>query len=223
MPTMEELLQGRANRMVFKEVMCNYLLPSMVGKAEWKKTCHLKRPDQLATSVTQEAWALLCVENSIEKWNAIEEEVRTNDKVLMSTEGSTDLPETKYTLSKNKAKKHHGWKVKGLQRFTNLCRMVQKDREKHGTEVDQEYMEMKEEELYKKRNYKRNHAGCSDVTTHMEEDVYDDMPILLERVFGSGSSESSSGAEHSSSGTTDNDEAAKRVEKGRDSGEVVSV
>jgi hypothetical protein len=190
---MEELLQLRGNPIVFKMVMCDCLLPSVVGKQEWKKSCHVKRPDQLAISITQEAWALLCVENSIDKWNAMQ-------LVENSGESAVILPEAKYTLNKNMAKKNHGWKIQGLQRFSELCKMVREDRDKHGSSVDNEYMVMKDTELYAKKRNNRKRAELG--SPLVEEVVYDDMAMLFDQQFGSSSSSSEQGEEHSSSGSS---------------------
>lgn len=144
LPKLEELLQLRQDEstmMVFADVF----LPSVVGKNKWNRLV-TRVPLKSMVTVTDEAFALLVLENIWDEWSAIPVNEWMNSKIcgtrrqgMVGKGGRAG----KYTKNWRKASKFHGWSDEGLQRMNELVELVKADREKHGR-FDQTYMEKKE-------------------------------------------------------------------------------
>jgi len=101
----------------------------------------IKHMSGIATS-TDEAWALLVLENSWDVWK----------QQAGSPSGKVELKEplpTKWTNTSLLASRSEGWGRKGMRRFNELVRKVTEDRENNkGSE--QLYMESKQDESDRK-------------------------------------------------------------------------
>jgi hypothetical protein len=111
---------------------CQHFLIHVVGKKKFENGLHHgMKLSQIAT-VSDEAFALLLVENSETRWK----------RVFEANYGGGPIPSTKYTF-KGSSKvgtgctiKYHGWSRDGLQQFNDLCAMVKQDRRLHADTFD---------------------------------------------------------------------------------------
>ena len=66
-PTLAHILKGRTNRHNAYTFYCDYFLQCVVGRRGWKKGVDSTEVREIAT-VTDEAFGLLLLENSWDKW-----------------------------------------------------------------------------------------------------------------------------------------------------------
>lgn len=117
----EEFMELRKNKKAFEQ-FCENILPCVVGKKYWDKRVDSVCMSRVATD-TDEAWALLVMENSWEAWK----------QLAGSPNGK--LPEdavrkrTKWTNTGSQQSRSEGWGERGIGRFNELTKMVIEDRE----------------------------------------------------------------------------------------------
>ena len=115
---------------------CEKFLRCVVGIKIFRNSCK-KYPLSTYVSLSDEAFALLLLENSELRWNS-EIELKKNGKEI--TEESL-LP-TKYTgagkskQQKGFTRKFKGWTFDGIARYNSLRELIRADRKKNGEEFD---------------------------------------------------------------------------------------
>ena len=161
----EDFLQMRSNEKAFFQ-FCDHILPCVVGKKLWDKSMGVKHMSGIATT-TDEAWALLVLENS---WDVWKQQARSpNGKVELKERRST-----KWTNTSSLASRSEGWGQKGMRRFNELVRKVKEDRQR-SEGVEQLYMESKQDESDRKAGkQKRKRQG-----DYEKEDVECSFPATM--------------------------------------------
>ena len=84
-----------------------YMVPFVTGKGEWRKNKSTKVVSEIV-SPTDEAFALVVLENKYETW---------------IPKDSDNVPSAKYTSgnrTKDSSGKYEGWNIGGLKRFNEL-------------------------------------------------------------------------------------------------------
>jgi hypothetical protein len=134
---MEQLLEGRQNENVMK--LFKFFIPCVVGKKKFKATMsgQIKRDVEICT-VSDEAFALLLLENQYDRWTDI---FTINQKMTMEVLGSSERRKRKWesdvspkyteggiNYSDNRKMSQKGWKESGIVRFNALCALVKEDR-----------------------------------------------------------------------------------------------
>ena len=117
-----EIMMKRQNEKAYT-TFCETVLPMVIGKNVWRHKCYTQLLSEYV-SVSDEAFALLLLENSWEMWKHQAEQ----------DENKTTVFKTKYTVHSAGTKKNHGWTREGLMRFIALVEEVKKDRNKNGGE-----------------------------------------------------------------------------------------
>jgi hypothetical protein len=102
---------------------CTHFLKAVVGNAAWRLHA-LRQPLSAFVTISDEAFAMLTVENNYDRWCKMWE--KRNYK-------SCDVPArwTNAGVSKanGQSKRFFGWKAEGYQRFNDLYRNIKEDRE----------------------------------------------------------------------------------------------
>ena len=123
-----------------------YFVPSVVGKNKFKAQMHAPvNHDSTMCTVSDEACALLLLENNYDRWTDIHKNklegstiaypalAHPDDKRKRKWESNVS---PKYTdggiiYTDNRKNSHKGWRDDGIQRFNVLCRCVHADRISH--------------------------------------------------------------------------------------------
>lgn len=126
-------------------VFFEFFLPGVVGKKKFKNRVDLQRVSDIAT-ISDEAFAILLLENSWEKWT---------DEVLKNTKDPEKLEMPKWTKIPDSGKRYCGWRKEGILHFNELYKTVKQDRlddEKKQKEdqIEYRYLKMKKEEVSEK-------------------------------------------------------------------------
>lgn len=130
-------MEGRNNDSVL--ALYQYFVPCVVGKKRFKAKMneHLTKDAEICT-VSDEAFALLLLENQYDRWTDIHQrkcnsstEVRGKSERRKRKWESDVAP--KYTeggikYSKERRMNHKGWREEGIVRFNVLSAMVKEDR-----------------------------------------------------------------------------------------------
>ena len=134
----EVLQSGRRN----KEIYCIFFdrfLPCVVKKSVFDHQVSVAKNDSTLCTVSDEAFALLLLENSWKRWVDIyrlQKGEVTPKRGQKRREFESDVP-TKYTkggIIYDKTVKNNdpkGWSAEGIERFNELYDMVKKDRKAH--------------------------------------------------------------------------------------------
>lgn len=140
-PTMEELLDGRASERAFHSTLDTFV-PGVVGRNLYKKRL-TTRPsvDGKLYTASDEAFMLLVLENSWDRWIDVYENggpAGTNGTSEATDRGwkfVSDVP-TLYTSGgirysgESRQKATNGWTPGGIERYNELFKKVKLDREK---------------------------------------------------------------------------------------------
>ncbi len=118
LPLLEQITGGVRRYPEVAFIFFEFFLPGVVGKKKFKNRVEFEHVSKIAT-VTDEAFAILLLENSWEKWG---------DELEKNTKDPTKLIPTKWTSTKNTGKRYCGWKTDGMEHFNKLHKMVVKDR-----------------------------------------------------------------------------------------------
>jgi hypothetical protein len=109
---MVQVLQARENIEDFT-LFCDTFLSNVVGRNTYNSKVGEARMSKIAT-VSDEAFALVCVENSIERWkDEVSNQTKTN---------KSKWKPSKYTANPSEARKYGGWSLEGIRRFNELSR-----------------------------------------------------------------------------------------------------
>ena len=112
----------------------------VVGRIEWKRSCK-DQPVSKVASATDEAFALLVLENIWDSWRDVDPQdylLKRRERVepkkqAEASKSSQRRPRQKeifgkYTEKHRNAKRYRGWSEEGFARFNQLVRMVREDR-----------------------------------------------------------------------------------------------
>ena len=152
--TVKEL---RSDRPLFELYVKNFL-SIVVGKNMFNKR---KGTDLLSqyTTISDEAYGVLALENSIELWtHEVVEKFQKDGGKAAANHQNTTTPKKKYTSNAAAAKKFGGWDRAGIARYNSLYNQVERERETEevGTHVEHWLLErIQQEELDKNGNKKR--------------------------------------------------------------------
>jgi hypothetical protein len=150
MPDLEDILGGRKAAMDNIK-NCNIensayfyffdkIVECVAGKKEWKAQKAKVLINKSCVTVSDEAFALLLMVNSWDKFEYLGENPEIDDK--------NDIPETLYTEKKGRNKAMQGWSRQGIDKFNMLCDLVVKDRSgSQGPKFDEAFMEYHEMKL----------------------------------------------------------------------------
>ena len=104
-------MQNARSNFVNFDTFCSYFLSNVIGKQTYNKKVIQVTMSEIAT-VSDEAFVMLCLENSMERW---EHEAR---------EPAEKRLDAKYTASPAEASKYGGWTNEGMRRFNKLQREI---------------------------------------------------------------------------------------------------
>ncbi len=146
----------RKNPVAYK-LYVDFFFGSVRGKKEWRKL-KSKKCLQDCSTVNDEAYGLLVLENYWEVWEEMKEKGRKTSKGLEA--------KTLFTVGgqgQGGTKKHRGWNIAGMERFTELVQQIRKDREENRG-FDEEYLHQMIQEKMKS-------IGNSDTDEEEDEEV----------------------------------------------------
>ncbi len=118
LPHLSEITSGVRTNPRVGFIFFEYFLPGVVGRKKFKNLVGYRYISKFVT-ISYEAFAILLLENSWEKWE---------DEVEKRTKDPEKVAATKWTSSKNQGKRYCGWKKEGIKRFNELCNKVREDR-----------------------------------------------------------------------------------------------
>lgn len=129
--TLDQVLHAREDIQDFR-LFCDMFLSNVIGKNEYnKKVGHT--PISSMSSVGDEAFAIVCVENSIDRWK---EEAEDPDK-----KNRLNWQPTKYTANPSESSKHGGWSLEGIRRFNSLSRIDVPEMRKLTVDMEKLYVQ----------------------------------------------------------------------------------
>ena len=143
MPMLEEILGGRRLAMekggTMKEggkfpffYFCNKILECVAEKKKWKVEKHKLLISASCVTVSDEAFAMLLMINSWDKFEYLADHPEIEDKAT--------VPSTKFTEEKGRNRKLQGWTREGINTFNKLCQDVMEDRaSKEGKRFELEF------------------------------------------------------------------------------------
>jgi hypothetical protein len=156
MPSLVDILGGRRMAMQRGGLMngvgkspffffCNSVLECVAGKKEWKQEKNKLVITGSCVTVTDEAFALLLLVNSWEKFTYLANH-RDHD-------GKIDMPETMFTEKKGRNRKLQGWTEPGIEKFNELCMFVIEDRASDaGKRFEEEFLAFQVEKTMQEKN-----------------------------------------------------------------------
>ncbi len=134
----EVIQKGRRNKTMYS-IFFERFLPCVVKKSVFDQQVSVARNDNTLCTVSDEAFALLLLENSWKRWVDIyrlQKGEVTPKRGQKRREFESDVP-TKYTkggIIYDKTVKNNdpkGWSAEGIERFNQLYDMVKKDRKEN--------------------------------------------------------------------------------------------
>jgi superfamily I DNA/RNA helicase len=171
MPKLEEVLKMGQGETDAYTVFCDNILSQVVGRNVWKRDSPKTDVSELAT-VSDEAFAILLLENSYDLWSQM---ARQKEAEKAKKEFTEQAKIAKYTLNGAGIKKNKGWRKEGLERFNQIVKDVLKDRETGGREgFEEEYREGKKQ-MEEEKNGKKKKKKSSEQEKEVEFEVYMDI------------------------------------------------
>ena len=168
--SLKEFLKMRKNKEAYL-YFCENFLSCVVGKLEWKKNAHCRKLSEIA-SPTDEAFALLVLENIWDSWTAVAiEDYYKGPVITITAVGKQECKRKavigKYTSDYRRASRFGGWSDEGHTRFVELRTLVIEDRkDKEGFE--EQYLSYlkgvvaKEEQKSNKKRKREKVERCID-------------------------------------------------------------
>jgi hypothetical protein len=161
-------------------------LSNVVGRNHYNSKVGETRMSKIAT-IGDEAFALVCVKNSRERWK---------DKVseLTKTNKSKWKP-SKYTANPLEARKYGGWSLEGIRRFSNLLCTVPELRFR-SRDIENEYYEQEYGKRNKVKAPRRSKSPTIDecdvlYRDQMDDENYDDKSTVANEVENNADTEPS--------------------------------
>jgi hypothetical protein len=138
---MEDFLKGRIHGEAYT-VFFEHFVPCALKKTEWERRIamartHTESTDNFLSTVSDEAFALLLLKNSYDRWFDL---YTSNEGGVMRQRGvkqrrfESDVPTLytrggiKYDKYQTKEGEKKGWSDDGIMRFNELFQMVKRDR-----------------------------------------------------------------------------------------------
>lgn len=182
--SLDQLLEGREN-VPFYSIFYSYFIPSMGRKTDWRLRIMTSRKENDITTKSNEAFALLCLENQWDRWLDIYD---INLGKIVSRRGqkrahceSRKMPKytrggVTYTKGTNTDQEPlKGWRREGIARFNELYEFVGKDRNKHPGFFHQ-FLEFEKEKLGNKK-IRRKEPNTLPVAKHELFSDGDNTPV----------------------------------------------
>lgn len=132
----EKLLEPRADPVVFA-IFCNSFISCLVGKICYRGAVASARIAEYV-SVSNEAYALVYLENSYDRWEA-------------EAVGAAELPNKKWTSNPQAATLYRGWSQAGILRYNEQSKSVREARKQsESKKIEKDFRDqMKEGSLQK--------------------------------------------------------------------------
>jgi hypothetical protein len=165
--SLEQVLQARKTLKDF-QMFCETFLSNVVGKNCYKSILGKKKIGKIAT-VGDEAFAILCVENSIERWTDEAEDPTKSDK--------TNWRPTKYTADPSSSSKYGGWSRDGIRRFNVLSQTIVPELRKSSVNIENLYFQQEYEKRNKTKQPSRLKQTCYDSEDEPYIDPYEEEEI----------------------------------------------
>jgi hypothetical protein len=108
------------------QLFCSHFLRPIVGTTKWKHN-FLRKRMTLYVTISDEAFALLTLENNYDRWI----DMWRNDN-LKTSEVEAKWTNAGQSLSNGQSKRFNGWKQDGYTRYNELYDLVEADREDAG-------------------------------------------------------------------------------------------
>ena len=181
--TLEDLLEGRKNAKVYGEFF-HYFLPCIGRKTYWKHIIMEAKTDRDVSTVSNEAFALLLLENQWDCWVNLYLEsngvVTSKKGQKRSYSNGTVVPKytrggVTYTNPSSNEKVQteeiqRGWSKNGIKRFNELFHIVKKDRKENPLFIEQW---LREEKIRLGDTYKKALKKSEEVPM-AENELYSD-------------------------------------------------
>ena len=139
--TLEQMQNARSNFDDF-DVFCSTFLSNVIGKQAYNKQV-VQAKMSIITTASDEAFVLLCLENSMKRW---EHEARDPDAKRI---------ETMYTARPEEASKYGGWSKIGMRRFNILQRDIIPASRRESQEIEENYMIYQQNKIQPAKKSKR--------------------------------------------------------------------
>lgn len=168
MPSMEEFLQLRKNKNAMR-LLADEIIPCVMGKLSNRRTIETEVSLSNYVTVSDEGFAVLALENIYDTFMQIDIDKYYSPK----KEGETKCLSVKgkYTMWGEKAKRFGGWSENGINRFNELCKIINKDRAEDKNKWEEEYRQEKESKLNEEKKWDQvDHMNNNPIT-----EVYDDL------------------------------------------------
>ena len=144
------------------KLYCELCYPVIVGKQKWKMN-HTQIGIKTLTTVADEAFVALVLENNVEEWIILAEggEINSKTRKTLYTHGGRDAKGTR-----------KGWSLEGLKRYNTIHKELKEVRNSGNSElVDQRLkLQWKEE---KNKPVPRHHDTNENTNEQQEEDNFE--------------------------------------------------
>jgi hypothetical protein len=128
--TLNQVLKAREKIEDFT-IFCDAFLSNVIGRNEYNSSVGHTVISEMA-SVGDEAFAIVCVENSIDRWKEeVEDPAKTN---------KAKWKPTRYTANPSEASKYGGWSLEGIRRFNSLCQTIVPEMRQRTIKLEEEYV-----------------------------------------------------------------------------------
>jgi hypothetical protein len=128
--TLNQVLKAREKMDDFT-IFCDTFLSNVIGRNDYNSKVGHTVISEMA-SVGDEAFAIVCVENSIDRWkDEVEDPAKTN---------KAKWKPTKYTANPSEASKYGGWSQEGIRRFNSLCQTIVPEMRQRTIKLEEEYV-----------------------------------------------------------------------------------
>ncbi len=164
-PTLEDFLSLRTKPEIMK-IFAGTFLSCVVGRVAFRRKSANVELQEFVTK-TDEAFALLCIENIYDRFVKID--INTWYAPHQEGKRKRNCKSGKYTEDAHKAHRYGGWNQKGMSRFNELCKIVELDRD-----ANKEWEEKYKRERYGAKMKERygmhtNADGTSGVTVVVDD------------------------------------------------------
>jgi hypothetical protein len=136
MPELASEIMAKRQNVDAYATFCDNVLALVIGKHVWRTRCGVEMISQFV-SISDEAFALLLLENSWGVWKHLAEKKEEDATVVKA----------RYTMNGAGTKKNHGWTKEGLMRFFELIEEVKNDRKEDHGKFERLYIKEKSEKI----------------------------------------------------------------------------
>ena len=132
--TLEQVLHAREDMGSF-ELFCETFLSNVVGRNTYNSKVGKNRISNFAT-VSDEAFAIVCLENSIDRWNDEAEDPNKTNKV--------NWRPSRYTANPSESRKYGGWNLQGIRRFNILSNREIPEQREESKQIEKSFLKQKQ-------------------------------------------------------------------------------